>query len=143
LGRRARCARGPSVSPLSVSRSLTFTQILDHQAKLSAAGETLTKISVTGYSLGGVIARYVLGVLHQRGFFDSVRPVNFNTLATPHIGLPRYDTVLGKLFRTLGPKLLSKTGTQFYATDEWGPRKRPIVEVMADPGTKSSSLDWA
>jgi hypothetical protein len=84
----------------------------------------------------------VLGVLHQRGFFDSVRPVNFNTLATPHIGLPRYDTVLGKLFRTLGPKLLSKTGTQFYATDEWGPRKRPIVEVMADPGTKTSSSDW-
>jgi hypothetical protein len=93
----------------------------------------VTKISFTGYSLGGVIARYVLGILHQRRFFDTVQPVNYTSIATPHLGLPKYDTFFGKLSRTLGPKLLSRTGTQFFATDAWGPRGRPLVEVMSDP----------
>lgn len=111
---------------------LTTIQIIDHTATLNAAGEKVTKISFTGYSLGGVIARYVLGILHQRRFFDTVQPVNYTSIATPHLGLPKYDTFFGKLSRTLGPKLLSRTGTQFFATDAWGPRSRPLVEVMAD-----------
>jgi hypothetical protein len=114
---------------------LTIIQILTHVENLKKnTDETVTKLSVTGYSLGGLVARYVLGVLYQRKFFDTIQPVNFNTFATPHIGLPRYDSFLNKMFRTLGPKLLSRTGGQFYTVDKWSPKGRPLIEVMADPG---------
>jgi hypothetical protein len=117
-------------------------QILDHVDKLRTAGSTVTRLSVTGYSLGGLIARYVLGILYQRKFFDSVRPVNFTTFATPHVGLPMYDSFRSKMFRSLGPRLLSRTGAQFYAVDKWSPRGRPLLQVMADPG-KSCLLTFS
>lgn len=72
-------------------------------------------------------------VLHQRGFFENVVPVNFNTLATPHLGLPRYPSFVSALFSSLGPKLLSRTGEQFYCVDQWSASGRPLLEVMADP----------
>jgi hypothetical protein len=41
------------------------------------------------YSLGGLVARYVLGLLESRtpSFFTEVRPVNFTTFASPAIGM--------------------------------------------------------
>ena len=95
----------------------------------------MTKLSVTGYSLGGLVSRYLIGVLHQRKFFENVTPVNFNTFATPHIGLPRYPNFFSALANSLGPKLLSRTGEQFFAVDKWSPSGRPLLAVMADPGT--------
>jgi hypothetical protein len=112
----------------------TIAQIFDLKTKLETNGETITKFSITGYSLGGLVARYVIGILYQRSFFSSVTPVNFNTFATPHVGIPGYETLFNKLSRTLGPKLLGRTGTQFYAVDKWGPRDRPLLTVMSDPG---------
>ena len=76
-------------------------------------------------------------ILHQRGFFDTVAPVNFNTIATPHIGLPKYPTVLSSITTFFGPKLLSRTGEQFYAVDKWSKNGRPLLEVMSDPGTSA------
>jgi hypothetical protein len=116
-------------------KGLIISQIFDLKSKLESNGETITKFSITGYSLGGLVARYVIGILYQRSFFSTVTPVNFNTFATPHIGLPGYDTLFNKLSRTLGPRLLGRTGTQFYAVDKWGPRNRPLLAVMSDPGT--------
>ncbi|KAH9940836.1 DUF676-domain-containing protein [Epithele typhae] len=100
---------------------------------LQKEGRKVTRFSVTGYSLGGLVSRYVIGILHQRGFFDTVTPVNFNTLATPHIGLPKYPTFLSSLTNYFGPKLLSRTGEQFYTVDKWSKNGRPLLEVMADP----------
>ena len=60
------------------------------------------------------LAKGVQSILHQRGFFEDVIPVNFNTVATPHIGLPRYRGFMSKVFAYFGPKLLSRTGEQFY-----------------------------
>ncbi|KAK7686254.1 hypothetical protein QCA50_010474 [Cerrena zonata] len=100
---------------------------------LEADGKKVTRFSVTGYSLGGLIARYVIGILHQERFFDKITPVNFTTVATPHIGLIRYTSIRSSLFAALGPKLLSRTGEQFYAVDKWSAHGRPLVEVMADP----------
>ncbi|KAI0369198.1 DUF676-domain-containing protein [Pilatotrama ljubarskyi] len=108
-------------------------EVYEEIAKLEKDGKKVTRFSVTGYSLGGLIARYLVGILHQRGFFTSVTPVNFNTIATPHVGLPRYPTVISSLFAFFGPKLLSRTGEQFYAVDKWSKNGRPLLEVMADP----------
>ncbi|KAI0766616.1 putative serine esterase-domain-containing protein [Trametes elegans] len=100
---------------------------------LEKEGKKVTRFSVTGYSLGGLIARYVVGILHQRGFFNNVTPVNFNTIATPHVGLPRYPTLISSVANYLGPKLLSRTGEQFFLVDKWSQNGRPLLEVMADP----------
>ncbi|KAI0639203.1 DUF676-domain-containing protein [Trametes polyzona] len=108
-------------------------EVMEEVKKLETEGKQVTRFSVTGYSLGGLIARYLVGILHQRGFFASVTPVNFNTVATPHIGLPRYPTTISSLFAYFGPKLLSRTGEQFYIVDKWSKNGRPLLEVMADP----------
>ncbi|KAL1691192.1 putative serine esterase-domain-containing protein [Schizophyllum commune] len=100
---------------------------------LEAKGYHVTKFSITGYSLGGLISRYVIGILHQQGFFEKINPVNFNTVATPHLGLLRYDSFWSSLSHSLGPRLLSRTGEQFYFVDKWSAKGRPLLEVMADP----------
>ncbi|CAE7229666.1 unnamed protein product [Rhizoctonia solani] len=97
----------------------------------------VTKFSIFGYSLGGLISRYAIGILYQRGFFRTVKPVNFTTFSTPHLGLPRIRGFIGGLMHKLGPKMLSRTGEQFYAVDKekWSPddkQGRPLLEVMAD-----------
>ena len=66
--------------------------------------------------------------------FETIKPVNFTTFATPHLGLLKYPTMFSKLANKLGPWLLSRTGEQFFAVDKWSKRGRPLVELMADPG---------
>jgi hypothetical protein len=108
-------------------------EVRDTAEKLKSEGKTLSRFSVTGYSLGGLLARYLVGILHQRDFFKDVSPVNFNAIATPHIGLPRYSTLFSTVASRLGPKLLSRTGEQFYSVDKWSSTGQPLLEVMADP----------
>ncbi|KAJ6462634.1 DUF676-domain-containing protein [Mycena vitilis] len=97
-------------------------EIIAEVQKLEQEGHPVTKFSITGYSLGGLVARYV-----------HVAPVNFNTIATPQIGLPRYPTFFSSPASVLGPKSLSRTGEQFYCQDKWSANGHPLIEVMADP----------
>lgn len=108
-------------------------EIRQKTADLEKEGRKVTRFSVTGYSLGGLVARYVIGVLHQSKFFETVQPVNFNTLTTPHIGIPRFSSTFSSISAFLGPKLLSRSGEQFFCVDKWSPRGRPLIEVLADP----------
>ncbi|THH03474.1 hypothetical protein EW145_g6225 [Phellinidium pouzarii] len=100
--------------------------------EIETSGGKVVKFSISGYSLGGLVARYVIGILLRRSFFKAVQPVNFTTFATPHIGLLRTSSVWSSLFAVLGPKLLSRTGEQFYAVDMWGSSERSLLEVMAN-----------
>ncbi|KAJ8490028.1 hypothetical protein ONZ45_g13353 [Pleurotus djamor] len=108
-------------------------EVTEEVEKLAAEGKKVTHFSVTGYSLGGLVSRYLVGILHQRNFFDDVQPMNFNTVATPHIGLLRYPSTFSAVINALGPRLLSRTGEQFYCVDTWSNTNRPLLEVMADP----------
>ncbi|PPR03049.1 hypothetical protein CVT24_012437 [Panaeolus cyanescens] len=110
-------------------------EVVDHVAALEKEGDKVVRFSMTGYSLGGLIARYCIGVLQQRGFFENIEPINFNTIATPHCGLPSYNTLFSSISRRLGPKLMSRTGEQFYCVDKWSQSQkgRPLLVVMADP----------
>ncbi|GAA5861338.1 hypothetical protein JCM3774_000215 [Rhodotorula dairenensis] len=85
----------------------------------SDEGGTVDKFSIVGYSLGGVVARYALGILDSRtpSFFAAVAPVNLTTFASPAIGMPRYDGFWPSSFRYLGSRLLSRTGQQLYERD--------------------------
>ncbi|KAJ3878350.1 DUF676-domain-containing protein [Lentinula edodes] len=120
-------------------------EIVDEINKIQQL-KRVTKFSITGYSLGGLVSRYVVGILAQRGYFVTddnddgpsssspirMTPMNFNTIATPHLGLIRYSTLFSSLAHRLGPKLLSRTGEQFYLRDNWA-AARPLLDIMSDP----------
>lgn len=50
-------------------------EIEEEVAKLAEKGQTINKISIFGYSLGGLVARYAIGVLESHGFFEHVQPL--------------------------------------------------------------------
>ena len=43
--------------------------------ELEKRGCKITKLSMVGYSLGGLIARYAVGLLYSRGLFDTIQPM--------------------------------------------------------------------
>jgi alpha/beta superfamily hydrolase len=43
--------------------------------ELKKDGHEIKKFSITGYSLGGLVARYAVGLLHHSGVFDKIKPV--------------------------------------------------------------------
>ncbi|BEJ05703.1 hypothetical protein CcaverHIS641_0302250 [Cutaneotrichosporon cavernicola] len=105
-----------------------------HIAALEADGRHVARISILGYSL--VVARYLVGLLAARtpNFFDKITPVSFTTIATPHLGVPRYNTLLSNVVGWLGARLLSRSGEQVHLVDRYsGADRRPLLEVMADP----------
>ncbi|KAK9465159.1 putative serine esterase-domain-containing protein [Lipomyces arxii] len=84
--------------------------------------------SIVGYSLGGLIARYVVGELFNSGFFDTVTPMNFATFATPHLGVcAGQNTVMRKVLNGYGRRLLSQSGRDMFLG------KDGIVPELADP----------
>jgi hypothetical protein len=103
---------------------------------LARQGQQIKKISVIGYSLGGLVARYAVGLLHSKGWFDKLEPVNFTTFATPHLGVR--TPLLGyhnHLWNVLGARLLSMSGRQLFTIDSFRDTGRPLLSVLADPGS--------
>jgi hypothetical protein len=50
-------------------------EIEEEMEKLARAGQQITRLSMVGYSLGGLVARYAIGILHSKGLFTRVTPV--------------------------------------------------------------------
>ncbi|KAK9450982.1 putative serine esterase-domain-containing protein [Limtongia smithiae] len=93
----------------------------------------IDKISVVGYSLGGLMARYAIGILYTKGIFKKVTPVNFTTFCTPHIGVraPGKDLPT-TLFNTLVPRTISATGRQLFMLDNFSNTSMPLINLLAD-----------
>ncbi|KAK5124674.1 hypothetical protein LTR85_001387 [Meristemomyces frigidus] len=104
--------------------------------ELEAAGSRIRKISVAGYSLGGLIARYVVGLLYKAGVFDDIQPMNFTTFATPHLGVrtPR-NGYRAQTWNFLGSRTLSTSGQQMFLVDNFRGTGRPLLAVLADPNS--------
>ena len=99
-------------------------------------GGDIKKLSVVGYSLGGLVARYTIGLLYSKGWFERIKPVNFTTFATPHLGVK--TPLLGiqyKVFNFLGSRTLSTSGRQLFTIDTFRDTNRPILSILADPGS--------
>jgi hypothetical protein len=93
--------------------------------------ENVTKLSLIGYSLGGLIVRYAAGRLDQEGFFDKVQPMNLATIATPHLGSWRLpQSWLDRTFNRMVPIMTSRTGYQLVLADAhaWG---LPLFYLMS------------
>jgi Putative serine esterase (DUF676) len=50
-------------------------EIEEELEKLAREGLTIKKLSIVGYSLGGLVARYAVGLLYSRGLFDKLEPM--------------------------------------------------------------------
>ncbi|TVY48492.1 putative lipase [Lachnellula occidentalis] len=101
--------------------------------KLAKEGQEIKRISLVGYSLGGLISRYAIGLLDSKGFFDKIKPVNFTTFASPHLGV---RTPLrgwhNHIWNVLGARTLSASGRQLFTIDKFRDTGRPLLEVLAD-----------
>ncbi|KAK9475514.1 putative serine esterase-domain-containing protein [Dipodascopsis tothii] len=101
-----------------------YSRIEEHEL----SGKVVRKFSIGGYSLGGLIARYVVGELFSSGFFEKVEPKNFTTFATPHLGTcTTDDSIRTRLFNIFGRSLLSQTGRDLFIGDGG------ILPELADP----------
>lgn len=109
-------------------------EIEDKLKAFEREGKQITKLSVIGYSLGGLVARYVVGLLYSRDWFSKIEPLNFTTFATPHLGVR--TPLLGyhnKLWNLLGSRTLSMSGRQLFTIDIFRDTKKPLLAVLADP----------
>ncbi|KAI6853909.1 DUF676-domain-containing protein [Hortaea werneckii] len=119
---------------IDVGAERITTEIEDEIRRLQNLGAPLSKISIAGYSLGGLIARYVVGLLYKNGVFETLQPCNFTTFATPHLGVRTPGIGYGpQTWNFLGSKTLSTSGQQMFLTDDFRDTGRPLLAVMADP----------
>lgn len=85
----------------------------------------LTKISILGYSMGGLIARFIIGKMSTdcKDFFKNLTPYLFITLATPHLGVNFYNpsspikSILYKTLKFLGSHFIGKSGSELFIKD--------------------------
>jgi len=86
--------------------------------------------SIIGHSLGGLYSRYCIGHLYSEGFFDQWQPLNFITLATPHLGSRRPQRGLNPILSFFTSHLFSRTGQQLMLEDD--EREKPLLVRMCD-----------
>lgn len=101
---------------------------------LAAKGKEIKKLSMAGYSLGGLIARYAIGLLDSRGWFDKIEPVNFTAIASPFLGV-RTPAKKAHIWNVVGARVLSMSGRQLFMIDSFRDTGKPLLSVLADPNT--------
>nr|POF04456.1 putative lipase [Quercus suber] len=110
------------------------TEIEEKISALAKEERHVQRISITGYSMGGLIARYVVGVLQNDGIFDKIEPVNFTTFATPHLGVRTPKNDYGStLWDSIAGKALSVSGEQMFLVDNFRDTSRGLLDILADP----------
>lgn len=109
-------------------------EVEDRLEELGRDGHKITRFSIVGYSLGGLVARYAIGLLDHKGYFEKLTPVNFTTFATPHLGVRTPLTgYQNHLWNVLGARTLSASGRQLFMIDKFRDTGRPLLSVLADP----------
>ncbi|RCK67782.1 hypothetical protein Cantr_03111 [Candida viswanathii] len=100
--------------------------------------DKVTKFSIVGYSLGGLISRYCVGYLSSKGYFDTIEPINFTTFCTPHVGVlvPQSNNFSVGVYNRVAPFFLATTGSQFFLRDKVGEFSKPLLVWMADPRSR-------
>lgn len=73
-------------------------------------GYCFTSISFIAHSLGGLVQTYAIAYIqkHSPEFFESIKPINFITLATPFLGLSNENPLYVKFALDFG--LVGRTG---------------------------------
>lgn len=120
---------------IDVCGTRVAVEVMNEINRLNVEGVSrVTKMSIAGYSLGGVISRYAIGLLHKRGVFDDIEPVIFTTFCSPHVGA----RVLGdrfslRVFNGIGTYALSSTSQQLFLKDNYHQTGLPLLQHMTEP----------
>ena len=101
--------------------------------ELEQDGAKIKKISIVGYSLGGLVSRYAIGLMYKNGLFDNIQPMNFTTFATPHLGIrtPKLG-YRAYMWNSFGSRTLSTSGQQMFTMDNFRDSGRPLLSILAD-----------
>ena len=130
------CRRNPgslTYDGIEVGAERVAREIEDMLEDLGRDGHKITKFSIVGYSLGGLVARYAIGLLYHKGYFDKMTPVNFTTFVTPHLGVRTPLTGYpNHLWNVLGARTLSTSGRQLFMIDNFRDTGRPLLSILAD-----------
>ncbi|XP_050224760.1 putative lipase C4A8.10 isoform X3 [Mercurialis annua] len=140
-------------------------RLADEVKQVVKKTDSLKRISFLAHSLGGLFARYAIGVLYSENASDNSQsidlansklsnfktrsstrqgkiagldPINFVTLATPHLGVrgkKQLPFLLGipfleKLAAPIAPIITGRTGGQLFLTDG-KPNRPPLLLQMA------------
>lgn len=96
---------------------------------------SVIKFSLVGYSLGGLIARYALGILYKKQLFKKhdIELINFTTFCTPHVGVyAPGKNIAVNLFNTIVPFVLGNSGKQMFLKDQVrSAGNLPLVYLMS------------
>ncbi|KAG5015413.1 hypothetical protein JHK85_021549 [Glycine max] len=152
-------------------------RLADEVLQVVKKTKSLKRISFLAHSLGGLFARYAIAVLYspdtysrdqpgdlansmtensqgttlsRGGMIAGLEPINFITLATPHLGVRGKKQlpfllgvpILEKLAAPIAPFFVGQTGSQLFLTDG-KPDKPPLLLRMAsdsDDGKFLSAL---
>jgi hypothetical protein len=84
--------------------------------------DEINSISFIGYSAGGLFNRYCVGLLFQENFFQTIKPIHFITIATPHLGIRNNSRISsGRMMNILGDNIVTlyagRTGQQLALVD--------------------------
>ncbi|XP_058750160.1 putative lipase C4A8.10 isoform X2 [Vicia villosa] len=140
-------------------------RLADEVLQVVRKTESLKRISFLAHSLGGLFARYAISVLYSRdtynrdqpddlatntegnsqstsfskgGMIAGLEPINFITLATPHLGVRGKRQlpfllgvpILEKIAAPMAPLFVGRTGSQLFLTDG-KPNRPPLLLRMA------------
>ncbi|GAO19478.1 uncharacterized protein UV8b_00425 [Ustilaginoidea virens] len=112
------------------------SEIEEELRAVEESGGKITKISIIGYSLGGLVCRYAVGLLYAKGILDKLECMNFTTFASPHLGV---RTPLkgwhNHVWNVMGARTLSMSGRQLFTIDSFRDTGRPLLSVLAEPNS--------
>jgi len=130
---------------IDVNGKRIANEIIAETDKLNNKGNKVRKFSILGYSLGGLISRYAIGVLYYEGYFEKAEPVNFITFCSPHVGaIKPYNSFLAKMFNGFASYFLAHSGAQLFLKDKQQVKSDyagninhnlPLLVWMAEPAS--------
>ncbi|KSA02120.1 uncharacterized protein AC631_02116 [Debaryomyces fabryi] len=130
---------------IDVNGKRIANEITAETDKLDNTGHKVRKFSILGYSLGGLISRYAIGVLYYEGYFEKAEPVNFITFCSPHVGaIKPYNSFLSKMFNGFASYFLAHSGAQLFLKDKQQVKSDyagnnnhnlPLLVWMAEPAS--------
>ncbi|ODV82808.1 hypothetical protein CANARDRAFT_204459 [[Candida] arabinofermentans NRRL YB-2248] len=116
-----------------------YNEILQLTNDLNQQGDKVTKFSIVGYSLGGLICRYTVGLLYLNNYFSNIKPINFTTFCSPHVGcLTPGNSISVNLFNFIVPYLLGNSGFQLFLKDKISSSSKnniPLLYLMSLPNS--------
>jgi len=105
---------------------------------------SLEYFSIVGNSLGGLYARYAVMKLYSDGKIANLEPMNFMTIASPHLGVRKYTwgVMYPKTMFPIASVLFGQTGKELFLHDsDHEPDQMSPCDISQQPLIMKMALD--